>query len=113
VKVTVGTHVLGNLYGCPKEQLEKVQVVRDLLKKTVQEANLHSVGESFHQFEPVGVTGVIVLSESHFSIHTWPEKNMAVVDVFTCGNEGNAKEAFDILCKHLNPERVDKKVVER
>jgi S-adenosylmethionine decarboxylase len=111
--MSAGLHVLGNLYGCPAEMLEKVDAVRQAMVNTVKEAELHQVGEVFHQFEPFGVTGVILISESHLSMHTWPENNFAAVDVFTCGNEGNAELAFEILCKHMKPERVEKQVVKR
>lgn len=109
----VGIHVFGSLHGCPEELLKKVEVVKELLLKTVSEAKYNPVGESFHQFEPFGVTGVIVLSESHISIHTWPERNFAAVDIFTCGNEGNAELGFDILCKHFKPEKIEKKIIHR
>ena len=111
--MTAGIHVLGKLQGCPKELLEKVDVVKRLLQETVQEAKFNAVGETFHQFEPVGVTGVIVLAESHISIHTWPEKQTALVDVFTCGNEGNAEKGFEILAKKFQAEQIDKQVVNR
>jgi len=111
--VTAGVHVLGNLHGCPKELLEKVDIVRDILKKTVSEANFNPVGETFHQFEPYGVTGIILLAESHVSVHTWPEKNFVAVDIFTCGKEGNAELGFEILCKYFKPEKIDKQVVKR
>jgi len=108
-----GIHVLGNLRGVKVELLEKVEVIRDIMRKVVKEAELTQFGETFHQFEPVGATGVILLGESHFSMHTWPEDNFAAVDIFTCGNEGNAKLAFDILCKYMKPEKVEEKIVER
>jgi len=111
--VAVGTHVLGNLYGCPKQLLKKVNVVKAILEKTVTEAKFNSVGNVFHQFTPFGVTGVFILTESHLSIHTWPEKNFATVDVFTCGKEGNAEIGFEILCKYFKPNKVEKQVVHR
>lgn len=111
--MSAGVHVLGNLYGCPVEMLEKVAAVRQAMSATVQEAGLHQVGETYHQFEPFGVTGVVLISESHLSIHTWPEDNFAAVDVFTCGYEGNAEQAFDLLCQYMKAERVEKRVVKR
>ncbi len=113
MKVTVGTHVLGNLHGCPSELLEKVDVVKGILEKTVSDAKLHAVGEAFHQFEPMGVTGVIVLSESHLSVHTWPETGVVAVDVFTCGKEGNAELAFDILSGLFRAGKIEKNKVQR
>jgi S-adenosylmethionine decarboxylase len=109
----IGVHVLGNLYGCPRQLLKKKQQVRLILKNTVKESKLHPLGEVFHQFKPEGVTGVIILEESHLSIHTWPEKNFAAVDIFTCGNEGNAQLAFKALCRHLQPCKITKKVIKR
>jgi len=113
MKVTAGTHVLGNLFGCSRELLEKVDVLRVIMRKVVKEAKLKPVGETFHQFKPHGATGVILLAESHFSIHTWPEDNFAAVDIFCCGNEGDPEPAFDILCKYMKPKDVNKKVVKR
>ncbi|MFQ5560138.1 MAG: adenosylmethionine decarboxylase [Nitrospinota bacterium] len=109
----LGTHVFGRLTGCPKEFLETAEAVRNILFATVQEAGFKTVGDSFHQFEPVGATGIILLSESHISIHTWPETTTALVDIFTCGTEGNAEVGFDILCSHLQPTKIDKKVLQR
>ena len=111
--MNVGVHVLGNLYGCPKELLEKVDIVKNLMWKAAAEAQFTAVGESFYQFEPAGATGVILLAESHMSIHTWPEKNFAAVDVFTCGDESLAERGFDLLCSLIKPERIEKQVVRR
>lgn len=111
--MAVGTHVLGELYGCPPELLRRVESVRPLMENIAQQANFRVVGEKFHQFEPEGVTGVMVLAESHFSVHTWPEKGLVAADVFTCGEEGNAEKAFDLLCQHLKPQQVTKRVITR
>jgi S-adenosylmethionine decarboxylase len=111
--LAVGTHVLAELYGCPREKLETVDVVRTLLREVVRRARFRTLGESFHQFEPFGVTGVFVLKESHLSIHTWPEKNLAAVDIFTCGDEGNAVEGFEILRELFDPADFHRQVVER
>ena len=97
--MTVGIHVLANLKGCPTDILKKVDVVRALLNDVVLEAQLNKVGEVFPQYEPEGVTGIILLAESHMSIHTWPEHNLATVDIFTCGKEGDAEKAFEVLLK--------------
>lgn len=111
--VTNGTHVFGSVNGCPRELLEKVNIVKDIMLKTVSETKLNQVGETFHQFKPFGVTGVILLAESHISIHTWPEKGYAAIDVFTCGKEGNASDAFDVLSRLLKAKEIDKQIVNR
>jgi len=109
----VGIHILAELHGCPKEKLETVSIVKPLLQRVASESKFNVVGEFFHQFDPFGVTGVLVLSESHMSIHTWPEKRLAVIDIFTCGVEGNAQLGFERLCEHFTPARFKKKVVRR
>ncbi len=111
--MAVGTHVLGELYGCPPELLRRVDSLRPVMYSIAEQAQFNVVGEKFHQFEPHGVTGVIVLAESHFSIHTWPEKGIVAADVFTCGKEGNALKAFDLLCQYLRPQQVTKRVITR
>jgi len=110
----MGTHLLVNLYGCPVELLKKSKLVLKLLNETVKEAKLHKVGESEHQFKPYGATAFVLLAESHISIHTWPEKNgMAALDIFTCGKEGDAYEAFKVLTKKFKPTKIEIKRVKR
>ncbi len=113
MKVTVGIHVLGELHGCPNDLLKKKEVVSRIVLSVVRDAKLNSLGNVFHQFEPHGVTGIVLLAESHISIHTWPEKNLAAIDVFTCGNEGDARKAFKMLSERLKAASINKKIIER
>jgi len=55
------------------------------------------IGDSFHQFDPIGVTGVVAISESHLCIHTWPEYGYAAVDIFTCGEVFAPRQAAQLL----------------
>jgi len=109
---TVGTHVIAELYDCPSEMLRTVSTVKAILRRVVKESNFNSLGETFHQFKPHGVTGVIILSESHISVHTWPEKNFAAVDIFTCGNN-DPEYAFKLLVKYIKAGNYNKKVIHR
>jgi S-adenosylmethionine decarboxylase proenzyme len=59
------------------------------------------LGESFHHFSPQGVSGVVIIAESHLSIHTWPEHGYAAVDIFTCGTFVNPEKAADLLIEKL------------
>jgi len=114
MKMGMGTHLLVNLYGCPVEVLKKSKVVLKLLNEVVKEAKLHKVGDSHFQFKPFGATAVVLLAESHISIHTWPEKNgMAALDIFTCGKEGDAHEASSVLVKKFKPTKIEIKRVRR
>ena len=111
--LNVGRHLLGNLYGCSADLLKNVDVVKEIMYKTVREAGFNAVGDVFHQYEPFGVTGVILISDSHFSIHTWPEHNFIAVDIFTCSKEGNPELGLEILCRYFKPERVEKQIIDR
>lgn len=108
-----GTHLLVNLFGCPKETLERADVVLSFLNTIVTEAKLNKVGETAYQFEPFGATCVILLAESHISIHTWPEKQFAAVDIYTCADKERNERAFQALLKQFKPERFDKQEVSR
>jgi len=110
---SVGKHVLGNLFECNIEFLKDIENLKKILNEVVVEAKLTKVGETYHQFQPFGATGVVLLAESHISVHTWPEKAMVAVDVFTCGEEGDAVLAFDILSKKFESKHIDKKEVNR
>jgi len=109
----VGTHVLAELFGVRKDKLAEVSVVRELMHRIMHESGFEAVGETFHQFEPQGVTGIILLSESHFSIHTWPEKEMLAADIFSCSGRENALQALKLLRHYFEPARIKRKVVER
>ena len=70
-----GIHLLGEWYGCPADTPEftRADALRDLCVNAARDAGLTVVGERFFQFEPQGVTGTVLLAESHIAIHTWPE----------------------------------------
>jgi S-adenosylmethionine decarboxylase len=75
------------------------------IKRAMRNAALASgatiVQEAFHLFNPHGVSGVVVIAESHLAIHTWPEYGYAAVDLFTCGDDVNPDAAFEYLKEHL------------
>ena len=109
-----GKHILAQLHGCPRDLVETSKVVLKLLNEVVSEAKLTKVGELSHQFEPVGATAIILLGESHMSAHTWPEKNgLVAVDIFTCGNEGDADEAIKVVINKFKPQKVEKQTIDR
>ena len=113
MQLSVGKHLLGNLYGISAELLERVDIVKDIMYRTVRKAGFKPVGDVFHQYEPFGVTGVILISDSHFSIHTWPEHEFLAVDIFSCSKETDPETGFDILCEIFKPERIEKQVIDR
>ncbi|MCJ8345571.1 adenosylmethionine decarboxylase [bacterium] len=108
-----GIHILANMYGIDRDKLTHLKSIEEALKETIEKAELTMVGSCFHQFEPVGVTGVILLAESHISIHTWPEDQTAVIDIYTCGHTDHAKKAYQVLFDLFEPSDVDIKEITR
>lgn len=98
-----GHHVMADFwYG---KTLETEREVRVLLKKAAQAANSTALRTSIFKFEPQGITGVILLAESHIAIHTWPEIGYVAVDVFTCGANAKPKEALEFFKRELQPKK--------
>ncbi len=108
-----GIHILADLWECDSSKLNFIKEVKQVLQKAVKKGKLTALNDYFFQFNPSGVTGVYVLSQSHISIHTWPEKNFASIDIFTCGPPENALKAFEAVCEELKPKRIQKKLLER
>jgi len=94
-------HILFTLKGCPFELLDDENNVKLLLYNATKEAKSTLLNLATHKFEPQGVTGVAMLAESHISIHTWPEKSMAVCDVFTCGDSAEPQKAVEYMQEKL------------
>ena len=97
----LGKHLLLELKGCDKEVLNDVGFLREALLAAAGEAGATVLGESFHQFSPQGVSGVVIIAESHLCIHTWPEYGYAAADIFTCGNSVRPEKAAAIIVRKL------------
>ena len=98
----IGKHLLVELKECNRERLSDLDFLKDTLLSAAREAGADILGESFHSFPPYGgVSGVVIIAESHLSIHTWPEYCYAAVDIFTCGNSLRPQRAVDLLVKEL------------
>ena len=94
-------HILFELRGCPTELLDNEEFIRLCLYSAAKESNSELLNISAHKFEPQGVTGLAMLADSHISIHTWPEKNLAMCDIFTCGVDATPMKAVEYLCKQF------------
>ena len=81
----LGTHIVCELSGCDARKLTDVEAVSGMMVEAAREANATVVTHAFHRFQPHGVSGVVVIQESHLSIHTWPESGYAAMDFYTCG----------------------------
>ena len=96
---SLGQHLIVELYGCDKKALSSVDRVQAIMIAAARAARVTVIDSIFHHFKPHGVSGVIVIAESHFAIHTWPEHAYASVDLFTCGTGTKPWEAFKRLKK--------------
>jgi S-adenosylmethionine decarboxylase proenzyme len=83
----LGRHLLAEFYECDSKGLNDKDFLRLILRKAASEAGATVVTDVFHEFNPHGISGVVVIAESHLAIHTWPEYDFAAVDFFTCGND--------------------------
>jgi S-adenosylmethionine decarboxylase len=97
----LGRHILVELYDCDREALNDLDLIREVMLKAAVDCGAVVLGESFHRFSPQGVSGVVVIAESHISIHTWPEYGYAAADVFTCGTSVNPEVAAEVLIEKL------------
>jgi S-adenosylmethionine decarboxylase len=82
----LGTHIIVELSECEPSILSDVDKVTNILVRAAKEANAEVLQTAFHRFNPQGVSGVVVIAESHLSIHTWPEYGYAAMDIYTCGD---------------------------
>lgn len=103
---SLGRHIIAEFYDCDKSILDDVEAIENHMKEAAYETGATLVNSSFHRFLPYGVSGVVVISESHLTIHTWPEYGYAAVDLFTCGDDVDPWKAFSYLKKVLNSQRV-------
>lgn len=109
----LGRHVLAEFYGCSPEVLNDTIKIEKMMVDAALEAGAEVKEVIFHQFSPQGVSGVVVISESHLAVHTWPEFGYAAVDVFTCGSTVDPWVSCYYLKKHLVSERMAAKEIKR
>lgn len=98
----LGRHILVECFECNKEVLTSVEIIEKIMIKSALECGATVVEKCFHKFNPFGVSGVVIISESHFAIHTWPELGYAAVDLFTCGENCNPMLAYNYLKNALD-----------
>lgn len=108
-----GKHYLVEFSKCHAASLSRVGEVQDILLDAARKSDATIIDHHFHQFQPHGVSGVILIAESHFSIHTWPESGYVAVDIFTCGSQLKADRAIEVLKKRFEADEVQVREVPR
>lgn len=102
---TLGRHIMIEYYNCDENILSNHELIEKYMNQAAKESSATIVNSVFHHFNPYGVSGAVIIAESHLAIHTWPEYGYAAVDVFTCGDTINPWKAFDYLEKIFKAER--------
>ncbi len=102
---SLGRHLLLELYDCDSELLNDLDGVKNALVEAATRAHATIVDVVFHEFNPFGISGVVVIAESHLSIHTWPEHRYAAVDIFSCGETLEPLEAVNFLVAEFGCKR--------
>lgn len=101
-QIHLGQHVLAEFFECDPNILNNVDLVEKLMIEAALECGATIVQKCFHMFNPYGVSGVVIIAESHLAIHTWPELGYAAVDLFTCGDKCDPKVSYNYLKKMFN-----------
>ncbi|MDD2717906.1 MAG: adenosylmethionine decarboxylase [Candidatus Wallbacteria bacterium] len=102
----LGRHILVEFYDCDRVVINDLQFVEDHMKEAARVAGATIVKSVFHLFNPHGVSGVVVIAESHLAIHTWPEYGYCAVDLFTCGDSVDPWISFDLLKEKFKAKNV-------
>ncbi|MBK7760877.1 MAG: adenosylmethionine decarboxylase [Deltaproteobacteria bacterium] len=109
----LGWHHLVELYGCEVAALDDLPRVEAALIAAAKAAGATVLDVRFHKFAPQGVSGVVLIAESHLSVHTWPEHAYAAVDLFTCGATLDAEPAVALLQAALRATTVSRQAIPR
>ena len=104
-QLALGRQVAVEFYDCSAEILADVHRMEEIFLRAARGSGAHVVNATFHSFEPQGVSGVLVISESHFAVHAWPEHDYAAVDLFTCGSGVDFDKAIGLLAEGMNSRR--------
>lgn len=111
--MSIGIHLVGDLKGVDSDKISSLDFMQEIMESAVKYGRLTKIRSYYHQFSPDGVSGIILLAESHLSFHTWPEYGLVALDIFTCGPTENAESALESLIEKLSPSSVEYRRIER
>jgi S-adenosylmethionine decarboxylase len=101
---TLGRHLIAEFYDCSADQIDDVDRVAGHMRAAAVAVGATIVAEAFHRYAPQGVSGTLLIAESHLSVHTWPEARYVAVDIFTCGGL-DPRPGFETLVRGLGAKR--------
>lgn len=93
----LGRHLIAELSDCPSEVLNDPAILEEVMKEAARISGATVVDSTFHRYSPQGLSGIVVIAESHISVHTWPEYGYAAIDCFTCGTSVDPWKALEYL----------------
>jgi S-adenosylmethionine decarboxylase len=112
-KLSLGKHILVDFYGCNKEIIDDINLVKKHLLEAAKIAEATILTDVFHRFSPQGVSGVVVIGESHLAVHTWPEHEIASIDLFTCSDKMKPQDAIEYLFNSLQAKSYEIQEIDR
>ena len=98
---SLGKHLIIEFFQCDRSILNELKTLENHLLAAVELSGATVIQPCFHQFSPHGITGVVVVAESHFAVHTWPEYGYCALDIFTCGDNVDGRKALNYLKEKL------------
>ncbi len=108
-----GTHYFASYKGCDSKRLEDVTQLYEYFLHGVDQSGATILKHDMYKFSEISITAVAILSESHASLHSYPEHQSCFVDLFTCGDHTNWQKFHEVMISYLRPEKVEYKVMER
>lgn len=112
-RIILGNHIVADVVCRNKRILNDMLKLRKLMLEAAKIGNATVVADNFHQFLPYGISGILIISESHISIHTWPEYSIASIDIYTCGNNVRVEKIYDYFKLKLKVTNENIKIFER
>jgi S-adenosylmethionine decarboxylase len=109
----LGRHILAEFTGCNRDLLNNPSEMKRILTNAARQAEATIVETVFHQYNPHGLSGVVVIAESHLSIHTWPEYGYVAADFFTCGDQVDPWKACQYMGEQLGCAEMDTREISR
>ena len=109
----LGHHYIIELYDCEFDLLDNLELINNALLECARIGQATILESKFHKFAPQGVSGVVVIAESHISIHTWPESNYAAIDFFTCKLDTEMDPFFTYFKQAFAPGDIDVRLIQR
>ena len=106
-----GTHLIADFWG--GKIIEDSKKIEEILIKAARKGGNTPLKIAVHKFSPQGITGVLLLAESHIAIHTWPEINYLAIDIFTCGEKAFPQKSLDYLKEVFQPKKFRVKEIKR